>query len=128
MFASSSINGMKTSRRDLYAFRISGTVTSEDMAGMAKFMNEAFDKHDSVDMLLYFDNFEGREPGAGFGIEQFKSQFRALSHVNRYVTANAPEQAQEMISFFDNFISVKAENHDTLQAALAALNATKVEA
>lgn len=128
MYASSSINRMQTNRPDLYAFRISGTVTGDDMAGMAKFMNDAFDRHDSVDMLLYFENFEGRETGAGFGIEQMKSQFRALSKVNRYVTANAPEEAQNMIEFFDGFLPVKAENHDTLDAALAALNAEAVSA
>jgi hypothetical protein len=55
-----------TTRDNLLAFRISGKVEKEDMHEMAEMANAAFDRFETVDMLLIFDNFAGRDTGALF--------------------------------------------------------------
>ncbi|MGA9251774.1 MAG: STAS/SEC14 domain-containing protein, partial [Roseobacter sp.] len=96
MLSTSSIKELSTTRPDLYAFRVQGTVSRADMTEMARHMNTAFDAHDNVDMLLYFEDFEGSKPDAGLDLETVKSQLRSLSSVRRYVVANAPDRAADM--------------------------------
>lgn len=124
MLSTSSIKELSTTRPDLYAFRIEGTVSQNDMAKMAEHMNEAFDIHDKVDMLLYFENFEGSDADAGLTLENAKSQMRALQSVRRYVVVNAPDRAADLVEAMGKVLPVKAESFDSLDAAFEDLSAT----
>jgi hypothetical protein len=61
---------------------------------MAEMANAAFDRHDTVDMLLIFENFAGQDTGALFDAEAMKAQFRSLANVGRYVVVGAPDSAR----------------------------------
>lgn len=129
MLKRDSILQVNTSRDDLYAFRITGEVSSEDMEAMAEHMNAVMDAHENqIDMLLIFDRYDGAESGASFGWESIKSRFKALSNVNRYVVVGAPDSAQQMIDAMGSVIPVKAETYDTEIAAWRALDAEAVAA
>ena len=123
MLSTQSINQLSTTRPDLYAFRIEGEVSREDMTEMAEHMNSAFDAHDHVDMLLYFDEFKGSEAGASMSLENIQSRLRALSSVRRYVVANAPEAAAGMVETFGKILPVEAESYDSVDEAFEALGA-----
>lgn len=114
---------VSASRSDLYAFRISGTVTAGEMEAMAGTMNAAFGRQDEIDMLLVFDGYEGTECGAGLGIENLKSRMRSLAHVRRYVVAGAPQGAAAMVEAMGKVIPVEAESVATEAEAWAALDA-----
>lgn len=56
-----SITEVETSRADLFAFRIDGEVSRDDMSAMADYMNDVFDRFEQIDMLMIFDRYEGAE-------------------------------------------------------------------
>lgn len=85
----------------------------DDAEALAKFMNAAFDRHEEkVDMLLDLSGFTGSDWDSLLDGDVLKSRFRALSEVRRYAVVGAPERAQKMISFMDQFISVEARAFD----------------
>jgi hypothetical protein len=75
-------------------------------------MNDAFDRHDSVSMLLLFQGFTGVAPGAGLDRETITAQFRALARVARYAVVGAPDAAARMIEVMDHVIPVDARSFD----------------
>jgi hypothetical protein len=126
MLNTSSIIQIRTSRPDLYAFRINGQVSRDDMNAMAEVMNEAFSAKEKVDMLLIFDRYDGAETGASFGWESIKSRFRSVSNVNRYVVVGAPDAADSMIKTMGSILPVDAETYDTEEPAWRSLQAEAV--
>jgi hypothetical protein len=121
-----SITEVETSRADLFAFRIDGEVSRDDMSAMADYMNDVFDRFEQIDMLMIFDRYEGAEAGASLSWEALKSRFRSLTKVGRYLVVGAPERAAELIEIMDNLIPVKAETYDDEAAAWRALGAERV--
>ncbi len=108
-----------TTRENLLAFRITGKVTKEDMHHMAEMANAAFDRFETVDMLLIFDNFDGEETGALFDLEGIKAQFRAILNVGRYVVVGAPESARALIEGMGAILPLKAMTFDKGEEELA---------
>ncbi len=129
MLNTQSIVQIATDRSDLYAFRITEKVNSDDLEAMSELMNTAFDQHqDKVDMLLIFSRYDGAETGAGWSWEAFKSRFKAVTNVNRYVVVGAPEEAKELLEAMGRLIPVKAETYDEEIAAWRSLNAKAIAA
>jgi hypothetical protein len=106
------VRPVPTTREDLLAFRISGRVERDDMHRMAELANAAFDRFETVDMLMIFENFAGRDTGALFDAEAMKAQFRSLINVDRYVVVGAPDSARSMIETMGSIIPVKAMTFD----------------
>lgn len=124
MLSLPSVKEIATSRPDLFAFRITGEVSREDMTAMADYMNQIFDAHaEKVDMLMIFDPYKGAEDGASLSWDSIKSRMRSVTNVNRYVVVGAPESAQSMIVVMDTFIPVKAETFEIEAEAWVSLNA-----
>ncbi|WP_308917376.1 STAS/SEC14 domain-containing protein [Jannaschia sp. LMIT008] len=122
MLTTSTIREVPSPRPDLFAFRITGTVTRDDMAAMGTRMADVFDaSDDKVDMLLIFDGYEGAEPLAGLSWPSIKSRTQSLWSVRRYAVAQAPDGAEAMIRAMDAVIPVDAETFDTEAEARAAL-------
>nr|WP_299563290.1 STAS/SEC14 domain-containing protein [uncultured Sulfitobacter sp.] len=97
----------------MYAFRVHGEVSREDMTAMAQAVNEIFDSHEeNVDLLMIFDRYKGAEAGAALSWESLKSRFRSLANVGRYVVVGTPDQVEDMIDFIGNLIPVEAETFD----------------
>jgi hypothetical protein len=113
------VHPVTTTRPNLLAFRITGKVTKEDMHEMAEMSNAAFDRFETVDMLLIFDNFEGQEMGALFDLESMKAQFRSIMNVGRYVVVGAPESARALIEGMGAMLPVKAMTFDKGDEELA---------
>ena len=108
-----------------YAFEIKGKVRSQDMETMADMMNEAFDAHDKVNMLLVFTDYDGSEMGAGYDWSSIKSRFRSLANVDKYVAVGAPDAASGMIEMMGKVMPVEARTFDLaeLDAAWAYVGA-----
>jgi hypothetical protein len=106
------VRHVPATRENLLAFRIAGKVTEEDMHRMAELTNAAFDRFETVDMLLIFDVFDGEEAGALFDLNALKAQFRAILKVGRYVVVGAPETARSMIEGMGALLPIKAMTFD----------------
>lgn len=119
MLNSATIKQITVDNPRVFAFRIHGEVSAEDLQGMAKIMNDAFDRHESVSMLLVFDQFEGLENGAGFDMDTLKSQFRSLANVDKYAVVGAPSAAATVINVMDKVIPTDARTFDRSDEAAA---------
>ena len=106
------VHPVPTTRDNLLAFRITGRVEKDDMHEMATMANAAFDRFETVDMLLIFENFAGRDTGALFDGEAMKAQFRSLGSVGRYVVVGAPDSARSMIETMGSVLPVNAMTFD----------------
>lgn len=116
--ATPTIRELTAPRPDLFAFEITGTVTRDDMTAMGRRMIHAFDAAPGkVDMLLIFDRFEGTDALAGLSWPTLRSQAESLWHVDRYVTAGAPEAASAMVEAMGRVIPVQAEAFETPEEA-----------
>lgn len=123
-----SITQIATSRKDLYAFRITAEVSREDMTAMAEYMNRVFDQTEKVDMLMIFDRYKGAETGASLSWEALKSRFRSATNVGRYVVVGAPDGAETLIDVMNAIIPVEAETFHEEFAAWRSLDAEAVAA
>ena len=125
MLRTQSVTQIATSRDDLFAFRINGEVSKNDMTAMAQYMNDVFDTEDrKVDMMLSFDRYDGAAAGASFSWEAIKSRVKAVWNVNRYIVVGAPDKAEAMVETMGKVIPVKAETYDEEAAAWRAVGAT----
>lgn len=98
MLSTPSIRGLPAPRPRLHAFRITGTVTQDDMAAMGERIVEVFEASDeTVDMLLTFDGCAGSETFANLSWQAIESRTRALWSEDRSRVASAPERAAAMI-------------------------------
>jgi hypothetical protein len=114
---------------DVYAFRITGAVTRDDMAAMGERMNDVFGRtDDKVDMLLVFETERSSEPGASFSADAMTAQSKALTNVRNYVVANAPGQAGGIVESMGKVMPVEARSFDTEEAALAWLKTDEAKA
>jgi len=123
MLITKSVEEFATHIHGVYAFRITGELTNEDLNALATKMNSAFDRMEQVDMLISFRSDEGVEFGAGFDAEVIKSQFRAITNVRNYCVAYAPDTAKTLIEVFDNILPVKATTFESEHNALEHLRA-----
>jgi len=107
-FASGPISQVITDQPDVYAFRVEGHIDDDASEALAKFMNDAFDHHEKVNMLLDLRGFTGSDWDTLFDTDVIKSRFRSLGRVSRYAVVGAPEGAAQMISVMDKIIPVNA--------------------
>lgn len=125
------IQQIQTTSPTAYAFRITGHVDDDASEALAKFMLEAFDRHEEkVDMLLDMTAFTGSDWDAMFDGDVIASRFRSLSEVRRYAVVGAPEKAAKMIGWMDRIIPVEAKAFDVSEnaQAWAFIDATEVDA
>ena len=114
------ITQMQTTSPTLYAFAVSGRIDDDASEAMAKYMNAAFDRHDSkVDMLLDLTACTGSDWDSFLDKDVIVSRFRALSNVGKYAVIGAPERATKMINLLDSVIPMDARAFpsDAVEAA-----------
>lgn len=115
MIDTHSIKQIAASDPAVYAFAIDGEVSKSDMETMADYMNEKFDAHDTVSMLLIFERYDGSEAGAGFEWSSLKSRIRSISKVDKYAVVGAPDGARRMIEGMGKIIPVEARTFDAAE-------------
>ena len=107
-----SIEPIPTSRPDLLAFAVTGRIAEADMEAMAATVTAAFDRHDTIDMLITMPNYDGVELGAAFDAEGLGAMLRSNRHVRRYAVVGAPAWAKAMITLSGPFTPVETKAFD----------------
>ena len=118
-FAHGAITQIATDNPQVYAFRVNGHIDDDDEEAMAKYMNDVFDTHEKVDMLLDLTGFTGSDWDAMFDGDVLKSRFRSVSKVGKYAVIGAPAGAARMIAVMDKIIPVDARAFDAPEADAA---------
>ena len=112
MFSSRSIQQIAASVPTVFVFRVTGHVDDKDLEGMATFMDSAFERFDTVDMLVDLTAFTGSDPTAMFDGDVMGVQVASLTNVNRYAVVGAPAMAAMLIRAMDKIIPVEARVFD----------------
>lgn len=108
MLATDHIRQIAADTPSVYAFRIEGDATVEEMAAMGAVMNAAFDRKETVRMLVILHDFATSDASAGLALQSIKAQLRSLSHVEKYAVVGAPALAAAMVELFDRVIFIDA--------------------
>lgn len=108
LFHHGAIAQIPCSSPSVYAFRVIGHIDDDAFEELAKFMNEAFDQHDKVNMLLDLTDYSGSDWDSVFDWDVISARFRALSNVEKYAVVGAPKGAVRMIEVMDKLIPVEA--------------------
>ncbi len=95
-----SIVSLQTDRPDLYAFEVRGKITKPDITRMADQLKVAFERQNTVDVLIVITSWDGIELGAVFDTNALSAQAQANSHVRKYAVVGAPGWAEAMINIF----------------------------
>lgn len=113
MLPTTNIQQIPTTTPAVFAFEITGEVTSHDMQQMSTFMLDAFDVFDKVSMLLILAGYEGSEFAAGLNWDSIKAQMKSLTNVEQYVVVGAPSAAEKLIEGLNALIPVDAKTFET---------------
>ena len=119
MLLTPNITQIETTDPSVYAFRIEGGASAEEMADMAEVMNAAFDRDETVSMLVLLHDFDASDAAAGLSLRSLESQFRSLAHVERYGVVGAPAFAAAMIEAFGRIGPIEARTFDPGEEAAA---------
>lgn len=114
-----SIKQIPTDNPKVFAFEVKGHVSDDDAEAMAEFMNDVFDRHEKVNMLIRLDGYTGSDKDALFDGDVIESRWCSLFKVDKYVVVGAPEGVSRMIRFMDKILPVDAKAFDKGQDAEA---------
>ncbi len=114
-----SVRQIPTSSDTVYAFEVSGHVSDDDAEALAEYMNDAFDRHEKVNMLMKLDGYTGSDMDAIFDGEVIESRWRSLFNVEKYAVVGAPDGASKMIAFMDKILPVDAKSFASHEEAMA---------
>lgn len=118
-FTSQSVTEIPNTADNVYAFQVKGHIDDDVMEDLAEYMNDAFDRCDSVNMLFDLSGYEGADQMSIFDGDVLKSRVRSISKVDRYAVIGAPENAQKMIGMMDKIIPVDARTFKSEERAQA---------
>ena len=106
-------------RPSLLIFEIRVKIAKKDIEWMAARVDQAFDAHEKIDLLLVMNHYDGAELGAVFDGEAAAVMTRSLAHVRRYGVVGAPGWARAMIELFKWVTPVEEKTFslDDLEAA-----------
>lgn len=108
----SSIAQVQTTRPDLFAFEVRDRIRQADIEAMARTLETAFDRLETVDILIVMRHWDGIDMGAAFDGEALKAQARAAAHVRKYCVVGAPAWARAMINLFSPLTPVEEKTFD----------------
>lgn len=109
MIQSENINQIPTDTPQVYAFRIKEGVGADEMTALAKVIEAAFERHDTIRMLLVLQDFGMADAVRSLSLKSMVTQARSIAHVSHYAVVGAPAVAAVMIETFDKVSPVSAD-------------------
>jgi len=101
-----SITKIPTSKSNVFGFQVKGEIEKDDLVGMADTMLRTFEHHQSINMLLVFENYEGIQLSAGMNASVLKAQLKGISKIDKYAVVGGPGIADAIVSLSDAVMPV----------------------
>lgn len=98
------IRRIPTDRADLYAYEVTGHMTADDIRAVYEELNEAYDTHGEVDLLVKLSHFDGFDWSAAFSDLTYTVKTRSLSHIRRYAIVGGPKWIRAMVGVFNPLV------------------------
>ncbi len=108
-FSFGPISQIPTTFDNVYAFKLSGHLDDDAAEALAKYMNDAFDHHDKLNMLMDLTDFSGSDWDSMLDGDVIRSRLRSLTKVEKYAVVGASDRAEKMIGIMDKIIPVDAK-------------------
>lgn len=109
MLLTKHITQIRTDIIPVYAFRIEDGVEADEMKFLAELIDLAFERHDTIRMLVILQDFGMADALRSLSLESLSTQARSIAHVSHYAVVGAPSVAAAMIETFDKVSPVSAE-------------------
>ena len=117
--AGRSIHFIQTNNDRVVAYAINGSVTENDIKEAAKVLNEAFDRHDKVNILVRMKDFGGYDLYALLNDELYRMKYKALSKVEKYAVVGAKPWMRNLMELISPLFKMETRVFDESEEAAA---------
>ena len=103
---------LKTKRDDVYAFKIDGHMTRDDVEGMFQTLEQAYEKHDKINLLIHIDHYEGFDWHLFLSEKTYQGKLHAMRHIHRYALVGGPAWAATATAFFNPMFRIEVRHFE----------------
>jgi len=115
----SDIKFLKTESADLFAYEINGVVTKEMVEKIIPKMQDVFENHDKIDLLVKVQNYSGVSPEVLVMPSLYAFKMEAINHVRRYAVIGAKGWMKQLVGIFKPFVPMEVKTFDLEDEAKA---------
>ena len=108
-----SVHMLQTTSERVLAYEIDGRVSEKDVEMVVRELNEAFSRHDKVDVLVRMKNYSGFDFTAVFRDDLLRVKYRSLSKVAKFAIIGAKPWMRNVLELVDPIFSTEIRIFDT---------------
>ncbi len=106
------LSQIKTERDDVIAFEVDGHLGKEETDRVYDLLEEAYSRHDSVNLLVRMGRYDGFDWAALFSEKTYFGKLHALKHLRRYAVVGGPNWFGSAIGFFNPLFRVDVRHFE----------------
>lgn len=114
-----SIHFIQTNNDRVVAYAIDGSVTEDDVKTAAKVLNEAFDRHEKINILVRMKDFRGYDLYALLNDDLYRMKYKALSKVEKYAVVGAKPWMRNLMELVSPLFKMETRVFDESEEAAA---------
>lgn len=103
---------LKTERDDVYAFEIDGHLTRKEIEKVYQILEEAYDKHDKISILMRIGRYDGFDWSTFFSDTAYVGKLHAIRHMKRYALVGGPSWAAGATQFFGPLFRMEVKHFE----------------
>ena len=107
-----SVHLLHTTNEKVFAYEVDGPIHDVDVKTVLPALNEKFDAHEKINVLVRMKNWAGFELTAVLNDELFKTKYKALSKVDRYAVVGPKPWMRNFLELIDPLFSTKTRVFD----------------
>ncbi len=106
------LSRIETKRDDVYAFALDGHLSQAESDEMYRTLEEAYQKHDQINLLIRIGRFDGFEWRTLFSESTVIGKLHAIRHLRRYAVVGGPSWFATATRFFNPLFRVEVRHFD----------------
>lgn len=106
------LSQIKTERDDVLAFEVDGHLSKQETDHVYDILEEAYQSHDSINLLIRMGRYDGFEWTALFSEKTYFGKLHALKHLKRYAVVGGPSWFNTAIGFFNPLFRVEVRHFE----------------
>ena len=107
-----SIHLLHTTNEKVFAYEVDGPILDSDVKTVIPAINEKFEDHERINVLVRMKNWAGFELTAVLNDELFKTKYKALSKIDRYAVVGPKPWMRNFLELIDPLFSTNTRVFD----------------
>ncbi|WP_169054042.1 STAS/SEC14 domain-containing protein [Nitratireductor sp. XY-223] len=103
---------LKTERDDVYAFEIDGHLTKEEIERVYQTLEEAYEKHDKISLLMRIGRYDGFDWDTLLSDTAYVGKLHAFRHIRRYALVGGPSWAAGATRFLSPLFRMEVRHFE----------------